>query len=132
MKALDANVLVRFLTVDDERQARRAHALLERAEADGRPLFVADVVLLELIWVLSAVYEYERGEVRSALEAMAQMPALKFEDADRLHRVIDQGRRGPAGLADLLIGLTARSRGCGSTLTFDRAAGKSELFEMIG
>ena len=55
MRALDTNVIVRFLIRDDERQAGRARRLLEDAEESGGRYLVTRVVMLETIWVLCAV-----------------------------------------------------------------------------
>ena len=51
MKALDTNVVVRYLTGDDPAQAARA-----RAAVDAGPVFVPVTVLLESEWVLRSRY----------------------------------------------------------------------------
>ncbi|MES1022228.1 hypothetical protein ABN584_04900 [Gloeocapsa sp. BRSZ] len=45
MVALDTNVLVRYLTRDDESQWQQALAVIE----SGQPCFVGNVVLCELV-----------------------------------------------------------------------------------
>lgn len=71
MKAVDTNVLVRFLVQDDETQAQIATSLLNDAETLKQPLFVSNVVVLELMWVLRSVYRIARktlkGEVFRAI-----------------------------------------------------------------
>jgi predicted nucleic-acid-binding protein len=57
LKALDTNVIVRLLMNDDKVQARRAKAILEKAEVDAERYFLSLLVILEAIWVLSAVYQ---------------------------------------------------------------------------
>jgi predicted nucleic-acid-binding protein len=49
MIALDTNVLVRFLVEDDVDQTRRATALVRAAVDRDIALFVADVVICELV-----------------------------------------------------------------------------------
>ena len=58
MIALDTNVLVRYLTWDDEEQASEAANAIETA--DG--LFVPTIVLCELVWVLKRAYRYTGPE----------------------------------------------------------------------
>jgi len=53
MKALDTNVLIRFLVADDEKQANRVRLLFKQAEADQQKLYVPILVVLEMLWVLS-------------------------------------------------------------------------------
>ena len=61
MIALDTNVLVRFLVEDDKAQAAAAAALVKRSIAAGEALFVADVVLCEVVWVLEVAYKVPRA-----------------------------------------------------------------------
>jgi predicted nucleic-acid-binding protein len=130
-RALDTNILVRFLVVDDPTQSERARKLLSEGEAAGERFVVCVPVVLETCWILSAVYERPRESILDALEALLCMPVLEFEAHDRLQRLIRLGRSTPTDLADLLIGLTARDLGCGQTLTFDRKAASSELFHEL-
>ncbi|MFQ5744710.1 MAG: PIN domain-containing protein [Acidobacteriota bacterium] len=131
MRALDTNVVVRFLLDDDRRQGRRAKRLLMRAEVAGEPLLLTNPVLLELIWVLIAVYDFSRDEALDALELLAGMPALCFESYDLLVRLITRGRAGKADLADLLIGLWAAEQSCQTTLTFEKGLPATGLFECL-
>src|SRR5215472_6854144 len=61
--AVDTNVLVRYLTWDDERQALAAAAILEGDEA----IAVANIVLCELTWVLGRAYRYPSEEIDAAI-----------------------------------------------------------------
>lgn len=131
MKALDTNALVRFLVADDARQAGQVRRLLEQAERKREVYFVPQPVVLETIWVLSSVYACGRDEILTALEALAAMPVIEFERPDQVHRLVLLGRSEGTDLADLVVGIAARARGCETTLTFDRSAAKSALFELI-
>ena len=55
MIALDTNVLVRFIVEDDDEQTGRAVLLIHDALAKNEPLFVSEVVLCEVVWVLARV-----------------------------------------------------------------------------
>lgn len=131
MKALDTNVIVRFLLDDDKTQARRVQELFEDGERTGRRFMVTVPVVLELLWVLSAVYELSRDDVLYALELLTQMPILEFEDYEGAQHLIALGRESRADLPDLLIGIAGRSRGCETTLTFERGLAKIGLFESV-
>ena len=63
MIALDTNVLVRFLVEDDKAQTAAAVALVKRAVAADEGLFVTDIVLCEVVWVLRYSYEVPRLEI---------------------------------------------------------------------
>jgi len=131
LNALDTNVVVRFLVRDDEAQARRVRALFQRAEDSSERFLLTTASVLELIWVLTAVYDFARTEVLDAMELLSQMPILEFEDFDLVSHLIRMGRGTKADLPDLVIGLSGRARGCATTLTFEKGLEKTALFERI-
>lgn len=120
MLALDTNVLVRLLTQDDPAQAARAAAVLEQhAEEDGA-LFVADLVLGELVWTLERSYGLPRADIQRALEALVHNATLGFESRETLRAALTLFARGKAGFADCLILAKAQALGCEQLLSFDR------------
>lgn len=131
MNALDTNILVRFLVNDDKKMGAAARRLLESAHERGEHFLVVTPVLLELLWVLKAVYGLSREDILEALGALALMPVLEFESAALVHDLLQTARASRLDLADLLLGLCARQKGCQVTLTLDRRAGRSELFQLI-
>lgn len=51
-RALDANVILRFLTNDVPEQANRCAELLKRVEAGAEEVWLPDLVLTGIIWTL--------------------------------------------------------------------------------
>lgn len=131
MKGLDSNVLVRFLVGDDPGMMAKVVRLLETAQDKGETFLVSIPVLLEMLWVLKARYQFTREDVLDALDRLLLMPVLRFQAANCVRELVQAGRSGNLDLADILIGLYARDLGCDLTLTFDRKASKSSLFRRI-
>jgi len=131
MHALDTNALVRFLVNDDTKQATRVKNIFETAEKDGSVFIITLAVVLELLWVLAAVYDRSRASILTALEELTLLPILRFEKPDLVQQLIILGRSTAIDLPDILIGLSARHLECVTTLTFDRKAAKSSLFELL-
>jgi predicted nucleic-acid-binding protein len=131
MKAVDTNVIVRFLIRDDEAQAFKARDLFEEAERRREPLWIGVGVLLECLWVLDAVYGCSRDEIINALSQLRLLSALEFESADAVDELISGATANKAELDDLLLGVLARRRGCEATLTFDKQAARSPYFSLI-
>jgi len=131
VRALDTNVIVRFLVRDDERQAGRARRLLEDAEESGERYLVTRVVMLETIWVLSAVYGLSRDEVLDAVELLSQLAVLELEDHDAAMELVRLGRATGTHLPDLVIGLAGKSCGCDTTLTLEKGLEPTGLFERL-
>jgi predicted nucleic-acid-binding protein len=128
MIALDTNVLVRFLVEDDRAQSAAAAALIERAIGEDEPLFVADVVLCEVVWVLEFSYKVARSDVQTALTRLLHARHLTFTDADLLVRALAAFSAGKGDFADYVIREQAAAAGCTAVATFDRALLKERGF----
>ena len=131
MKALDTNVLVRFLVGDDKKQSQKVNKLLTQAEQTKQPLLVTSLVVLELIWVLDAVYGVSRGDMIHSLNELLTMPALAFENQAMLRDFVNSAQNSNFDLSDLLIAQSGFKQGCDATITFDKKAAKFELFQML-
>lgn len=118
---LDTNVLVRFLTRDDEAQFRAADAFFGRLSNAGDEAFVNVVVLCELVWVLESAYGLERAAVVEVLRRLLDTAQLEIEDRELVAEAVEVFAKGRAGLPDFLIGVRNRAAGCDATVTFDRA-----------
>jgi predicted nucleic-acid-binding protein len=131
MKALDTNVLVRFLVKDDEKQAQITYQVFTQAEYKQEVLFVSLLVVLETIWVLQSVYEISDQDIISAFSELMQMPVLKFESQQVMQDLVSTARTDSFDLSDLLIAHSAKNSGCRNVLTFDKKASKFKLFQLL-
>lgn len=121
MIALDTNVLVRYLVEDDPRQSDEAARMIEAATAADESLFIPQIVICELVWVLSFAYEVPRREIASVLQQLRRTSNLEIESADEVQRAIESFDRGRGDLADYLIAERSVTHGCSAVATFDRA-----------
>lgn len=124
MIGLDTNVLVRFLVQDDPHQAAQATRLIETLSAE-QPGYLAEVVLVELAWVLSAAYGYSRGQIADVLERLLRSRELVIEHPSRSLQAVRLYRDSGADFADALIALAAKEAGCSRVMSFDRRACKA-------
>jgi predicted nucleic-acid-binding protein len=121
VKAVDTNVLLRFVLRDDEAQFAQASRFFGSRSVDD-PAFVSLVVLAELAWALRQRYGYSRLQIVSLVFALLETAEIAFEDEAALSEVVAQAERGD--LADHLISYCARRAGCAATVTFDRDAAR--------
>lgn len=131
MKGVDTNILIRFLTGDDERQAKKVYKIFKDAESEKKEFFVPLVVVLELIWVLESVYKTSRTEILESISDLLLMPVLKFEHRTALQQFLSSAQGNRCDLSDILIAYAAKINGCETVLTFDKKASKFSLFEMM-
>ena len=130
MIALDTNVVVRFLVADEQQQSAKARALVARAVASGEPLFIADVVWCETVWVLERAYTFGRREIGTALRRLLAARGVSVRSFDRVGAALDAYDRGRGDFADYLIREEARAEGCEAVVTFDRVLLKDEGFRL--
>jgi predicted nucleic-acid-binding protein len=131
MKAIDTNILVRFLTGDDERQAKKVYSIFKKAESEKIELFVPLLVVLEMIWILESVYETARAEILDAIGDLLLMPIFKFDQQPAIQQFIHSAQGNKYDLSDLLIAHSAKINGCEAVLTFNKKASKFNLFELV-
>ncbi|MBL7180875.1 MAG: type II toxin-antitoxin system VapC family toxin [Desulfobacterales bacterium] len=131
MKALDTNVLIRFLTKDDEQQAKTIYRMFKQAESGKKEFWVSLLVVLETLWVLESVYEIPRQEVLDSVNELLLMPILKFEAKSAIQDFVSAGRESDLDLSDILIAHSAKFSGCERVLTFDKRASNYGLFELV-
>jgi predicted nucleic acid-binding protein len=118
LRAIDTNVLVRYLVGDEPRQAQAARRLLEHES-----VWLGLTVLLETTWVLESAYDFPPATVAEALESFLGLPNVHVEGAAQLARALE-AQRGGAGLADALH-VACGIYGAGSFATFDRHLARS-------
>lgn len=131
MQALDTNVLVRFLVQDDAKQVAVVNRLFATAEEHKQQFHVSLLVVLELVWVLEAVYKVSRSDLLDSFNELLSMPVLRFESQSTVRAFVSASRDNSFDLSDLLIGQSGLDAECSHTVTFDKKAAKSPLFEKL-
>ncbi|MFH2045933.1 MAG: type II toxin-antitoxin system VapC family toxin [Pseudomonadota bacterium] len=131
MKAVDTNILIRFLIGDDELQAKQVYTIFKKAESEKEVLFVPLLVILEMVWVLESVYNISRVEILDSINDLLSMPIFKFDQLSTLQQFAHSAQGNNHDLSDLLIAHSAKTNGCETVITFDKKASKFQLFELL-
>jgi predicted nucleic-acid-binding protein len=127
---LDSNVLVRYLTQDDAVQSKKADQLIEKALSAGDPLYLNQIVICEVSWVLGSAYGYGMSELADTIEKILTAAQFAFEDKNSLWQALAAFRTSGSDFADCLIGARNFGAGCVTTLTFDKRAGRLPQFSL--
>jgi predicted nucleic-acid-binding protein len=110
--AVDANIIVRYLTADHPEQFAQAIALIH-----GEDVYVCTTVLLETEWVLRRGYRFSRERIIAALAAFAGLPRVTLEDPALAATALDWVGDG-IDFADALH--LVKARGCEAFVSFDQ------------
>lgn len=89
MIAIDTNVLVRLLVVDDSAQCDAARALVET-----RRVLILRTVLLETEWVLRSRFGLERSLIHRFFAELAETSGIEIEADGATRRAIDAYAKG--------------------------------------
>jgi predicted nucleic-acid-binding protein len=127
MIALDTNVLIRYITNDNEEQAKLAADLLEKYSGKEKSVFINNIVLCELVWVLSSGYKYKKVEIIQTLKLLLSSIELSFENYELAFLAVTEYENASGDFSDILIGLTNHHSGY-KTYSFDKQALKSKYF----
>ncbi|MEO6878410.1 MAG: PIN domain-containing protein, partial [Gemmatimonadaceae bacterium] len=103
MISLDTNALVRLIVYDDEAQARAVERILVRARRDDTPVFLSDVVLCELVWVLTSRLRKTRAEIVGVLDRILRTELFVFADAAALEVAAAAYADGRGDFADYVV-----------------------------
>ena len=117
MVAPDTNILVRYTTADDPKQADLAVQFLSQADV----IFIAKTVLLELEWVLRSTYSLSRVSISKALFHIVGLPNVVVEDTEQVAFALQAFDDG-LDFADALH--LAASRQVATLYTFDKTFAK--------
>lgn len=111
MTAIDTNVLVRFLTRDDEQQFQKTVRLFA-----GNTVFIPTTVILETEWVLRYAYGFSQAAILDAFSKTFGLPNVRIQHPDPVAEAIELARKG-LDFADALH--LASSGDCDRFATFD-------------
>lgn len=119
MIGLDTNVLVRYLTQDDPSQARMANKIIEESAKAAIPLYINNIVLCELSWVMMRAYKITKEELINLLEKIILTAEFEIENREYVWQALSDYKLCEADFTDALIGRINIGMGCKKTYTFD-------------
>lgn len=121
MIGIDTNILVRYVTQDDVKQAKQATLLLAQKEI----FFISIPVILETVWVLKVAYRWKREDVILTLETLLEIENFIFEDKASLIHATWAYRKG-GDWSDHLIQVLCKKNHCSSFVTFNQELAQSD------
>lgn len=124
MIGIDTNILVRFLTRDDESQYQKARHLIQSQLDTGDAIFISLLVMMETEWVLRSRYGLVKPRIIEVLTGLLESREIIFEDEPSLEEALFTWRESSADFADSLIFSHGRRLGCHKIYSFDVKAAK--------
>lgn len=73
MRAIDSNLILRFLLNDNPKQAKAVQRLFE---SSIEPIILTDIVFAEVVWVLTSFYKLPKIEIIPKLKILISTKAI--------------------------------------------------------
>ena len=131
MIGIDTNVLVRYITQDDQQQSALSNKLIEHTLTKDNCGLISKIVLCELTWVLSKAYSYSKEQIAAVVHQIIITQELNVEDSENVLRSLQRYREGEAGFADYFLAQTHQAMGAEYTVTFDKKALLDKMFHKV-
>ena len=124
MRFLDTNVILRYLTRDDESKADACYRLFQRVKQGEEELFTCEAIVAEVTYVLSsprAPYQLSHGEVRDRLLPVLTLRGLKLPQKRTCLRALDLYASSPfLDFEDALAVAHMEQRGVAEIVSYDK------------
>lgn len=92
MEFLDTNVILRYLTKDDEAKAEACYELFDQVRQGNKALFTCEAVITEVVYVLSSPrlnYQLSRNDIRARLLPILSLHGLMIPNKTIYIRALD-------------------------------------------
>ena len=131
MIGIDTNILVRYLTQDDKVQSKLAGKIIDQYVSKSQSIFINNIVMCELVWVLNRGYKYKKEQIASVLRQIFSTTEFAFEHQSILWEALDEYENKDLDFSDALIAGVNDNHECKKTFTFDQSASQNSNFELL-
>jgi predicted nucleic-acid-binding protein len=122
MIGLDTNVVIRYLTQDDQKQSAVANRIIEQELTEKNQGYITLISLIEITWVLESCYEQTKEDIIKVLDLLLTIKQISIEKTDLVYLALKRFRTGTADFSDALITLVCEGAGCKRVVSFDKKA----------
>jgi predicted nucleic acid-binding protein len=117
--AIDASVIVRYLTGDEKTQAAAATELFRAAQAGKITLVIPTATIQETVYVLERLYNLDAATIAPKLISLLAIPNVTSPDSRWLIEALQFYRTKNSDFGDALLCAYAHQEGC-DVATFDK------------
>jgi predicted nucleic-acid-binding protein len=117
--AIDASVVIRYLTGDDQAQSAAATDLFRAAQSGRVKLVIPTSTIQETVYVLERLYNLDAAAIAPKLISLLAIPNVDAPDFRWVMEALQFYRTRNSDFGDALLCAFARSEGC-DVATFDK------------
>jgi len=126
----DTNLFIRFLTNELSEQTKKVRKLLEDTAKGEYELFVCDLVIAEMVYVLESVYKLNRKDVAEKILALAEQKNIIVENKAIIIAALEIYKNNNLDFTDSYIACHAKRNDYTKVCTLDEDFKKLEFIEI--
>ena len=115
----DTNMFIRFFTSNPEEQSEMANRFFIKVSLKEAELFVCDIVISEIVYVLERVYKVNRNEIYEKIHSILNMENIIIENRSIIVNALGYYKDKNINFNDAYIASHAIKNNINKVFTFD-------------
>ena len=116
---VDTNILARFFLGRKDELGLKSWEIINGAEKGLYLIFLDQIVIAELVWLLSSYYKYERKEIGGLLMNFMGEKYIHIDGKNAMIRAVGLYQSTSLGFVDCWLAVISKSNGY-ELITFDK------------
>lgn len=127
----DTNLFIRFFTGDPDKQAQESRKFLDQVSGGKYELFICDLIIAEIIYVLESIYHLDRNAVVEKILAIVETDNAVIENRSIILKALDLYEEKNIDFIDAYLVSHSVKNNCDTIFTFDRDLKKIDFIKKI-
>lgn len=119
-RAIDANVILRFVLGDHPEMSPRCRDLFARVQSGQEVVFLPEAALSDVVWTLGSFYKWPVDQIGSFLGALLGQDGVRMQRKDLVWDALYLFVRSGLDFSDALIAAEMSVMGLEEIYTYDR------------
>jgi predicted nucleic-acid-binding protein len=127
----DTNMFIRFFTSYPEEQSEKANRFFIKVSLKEAQLFVCDIVISEIVYVLEKVYKVNRNEIYEKIHSILNMENIIIENKSIIVNALNYYKDKNINFNDAYLASHAIKNNINKVFTFDNDFKKIEEIKIV-
>ena len=127
----DTNLFIRFFTGDSDNQSQESKKFLNQVSRGKYELFICDLIIAEIIYVLESIYHLDRNAVVEKILAIAEIDNAVIENRSIILKALDLYEEKNIDFIDAYLASHSVKNNCDTVFTFDKDFKKIDFINKI-
>lgn len=79
LRAIDANIILRFVTADHPEMSPRCRSLFERVQSGAEAVFLPEAALNDVVWTLRSFYRWPKDKICSFVGDLLSLDGVRMQ-----------------------------------------------------